>query len=338
MHVFICSPGFESALIAELGGGELLCPGVVALREARDVTDSDAVFGRQILPDATVVSGASIRELADGALSIVQPRLEQNAGAWRLDVVAPTSIDDNEPAGALARRAALVGERLIAILKERRRRLVTLRTDDARAARVQLVLVDRERLVVSVATPAPLACGGLWPSPFVGGRATVADDWDAPSSAFRKLVEALAWMGADIAGGERVVDFGAAPGGWSHVALKRGASVIAVDRADIDPRVARNPRLTHVRRTAFSFEPEEPPVDWVLCDVIATPEKSLALLERWVERSWCRRFVFHLKFKGRGDYGLARDAVKTAQGAGFAAVRAKHLFHDKNEVTIWGAR
>jgi 23S rRNA (cytidine2498-2'-O)-methyltransferase len=340
VNVFICSRGFESALEAELGGGEILCPGVVAKSEGRDVTPFDAVFARQILPDATLISGASIRALAEGALAAVWSHLDKVSGAWRIDAFAPDLVDDklNEPAGALDRRAALVGERFLAILKERRRRLFRGRTDDARAMRVQRMQIDRERLIVSAATPIELATGGLWPAPFIGGRAPIADDWDAPSSAFRKLEEALAWMDARIEAGACVVDLGAAPGGWSHIALKCGASVVAVDRADLDPRIAANPRLVHERRTAFSFEPAKPPVDWLLCDVIAVPEKSVALLGRWVERGWCRRFVVHLKFKGQSDYARVGEAVRIARGAGFATVRGKHLLHDKNEVTIWGAR
>src|SRR5262249_40303602 len=149
---------------------------------------------------------------------------------------------------------------------------------------------------------------------------------------FRKLEEALVWLGDEPRAGQRCVDLGAAPGGWSHVALKRGALVTAVDRADLDPRLAR--RVRHVRRDGFSFTPDDTPVDWLLCRIIAAPEKSLALLEKWLGAHWTRNLVFHLKFKGRGDYALAeraRDVVRAARPRDF---RVKHLFHDKNEVTV----
>src|SRR5690348_16530905 len=35
--------------------------------------------------------------------------------------------------------------------------------------------------------------------------------------------------------GARVVDLGAAPGGWTQVAVKRGASVVAIDLLPMDP-------------------------------------------------------------------------------------------------------
>src|SRR5262249_43717894 len=165
----------------------------------------------------------------------------------------------------------------------------------------------------------------------------VDDDWEAPSSAFRKLEEALAWLGRVPGQGERVVDLGAAPGSWSHVAVRRGASVIAVDRAALDARLLRNPRVRHVRADGFSYIPDAPPVDWLLCDIIAEPRKSLALLARWLDAGWCKNFVFHLKFKGRRDYRPAQDARRLVAGAGVTRHRVKHLYHDRNEVTVLGA-
>jgi 23S rRNA (cytidine2498-2'-O)-methyltransferase len=41
-------------------------------------------------------------------------------------------------------------------------------------------------------------------------------------------------------------------------------------------------------------------VDWLLCDVIAAPERSAVLLLEWLRRGWCRQFVVTLKV-GRGQ-------------------------------------
>lgn len=319
----ICTPGFEDALAEEAGRPlEVRAPGV-ALGEVADPGASDLTFARQVLPEAEEVRGRSVAQLARGALERVLPRLD---GPFRLDAGAP----DGSPLGA---RAALVAEVLLGELKERRRRVHRARTEDPAAPRLQLLLVAEDALLVSLATPAPLPRGGLWPGPFALGRAPVAADPRAPSSAYRKLLEALAWLGRDLAPGQRCVDLGAAPGGWSHVALARGARVVAVDRAELAPELLRHPRLEHVRRDAFSYAPPAP-VDWLLCDVIAEPQRSLALLDRWVAEGWCDNLVFHLKFKGRGAYA---PAFRALEGAPFAVVRQKHLVHDKNEVTLMAA-
>ena len=47
---------------------------------------------------------------------------------------------------------------------------------------------------------------------------------------------------------------------------------------------------------AFRYEPEKP-VDWLLCDIIAPPERTIKLLGRWLRNGWCRRFVVTVKLK-----------------------------------------
>ena len=69
-------------------------------------------------------------------------------------------------------------------------------------------------------------------------------------------------------------------------------------------------------------------------DVIAEPAKSLALLAKWIQKDWCKNLVFHLKFKGRRDYAAAQDAAALLAHSRFARRRVKHLFYDKNEVTV----
>jgi len=64
----------------------------------------------------------------------------------------------------------------------------------------------------------------------------------------------------------------------------------------------RDHNLTFVKGDAFSYEPPRP-VDWLVCDVIAAPERSIGLLLGWLAKKWTRRFVVTIKFKGHEDYG-----------------------------------
>ena len=68
----------------------------------------------------------------------------------------------------------------------------------------------------------------------------------------------------------------AAPGGWAYSALRRGARVTAVDRAPLLPPAGGHPNLTTVLGNAFTFTPPARPVDWLLCDVICEPPRSVA--------------------------------------------------------------
>jgi len=331
VHLFLCSTGFEGPLASEIGRhARRLCAGVVAGEGA----PADFVFARQILPDAVLVEAPSIARLADSALAHLGAALDADARPFRLDVLVP-----DDPEDPIVRRAALLEQALSERAQTRWRRLWRRRTEglDADGALAQILLLARTRLGVSVSGPAEAPGGGPWPVPFRAGRVAVADDWGAPSSAFRKLEEALAWLGRAPTPGQMCVDLGAAPGGWSHVALARGAVVTAVDRAPLSARIARHPRLTQLRRDGFSYAPAQP-VDWLLCDIIAEPRKSLALIERWLAQGWCRNLVAHLKFKGRLDYGPAQEARAFLATRGLYRWRVKHLYHDRNEVTVLAAR
>src|SRR4029079_14804679 len=107
------------------------------------------------------------------------------------------------------------------------------------------------------------------------------------------------WIGAD----STCVDLGASPGSWSYVALNRGARVLAVDRAPLRQDLMSHPRVTFRKGDAFSFDPGAS-VDWLLCDVIAAPERTIELLLRWVRRRQAACFVATIKFKGTDDYGM----------------------------------
>lgn len=335
LDIYLVKPRYESALLEELGGfGETLAPGVVKGR-ARPRAETDLVFARQVLPGAELHTEASVGLLAERAFEQVAAQLD-GKGAWALHAFAPDDPDKPWREASHGARAKLVRERFVALMSERRRRTSREETH-AEAARylVQLFLIDRERLAVSLVDLARLPDGSPWPAPWPGGRAPIQDDKSAPSRAYRKLEEALAWCRAGFEPNQRCVDLGAAPGGWSYVALQAGARVVAVDRAPLEPPASGHRGLRAVQGDAFRYEPEDPPVDWLLSDVIAEPDKSAQLLQRWLEADWCRRFIVHLKFKGQGHYRLAFETLRILRAVR-PHVRAKQLVSDKNELTFFG--
>lgn len=328
MHAFLCAPGFESVLADELGG-RVLVPGVVTTPAADG--PRDPVYGRQVLPNARRISGESIRGLARDALDAVWPALKAQM-TWRLDVITSDAPAESAP-GELARRASLLDGVLREEVRGRRTGLFKVLGDSPSSARLQVLLTHRDQALVSLSAPRQLGCGALWPSPFAAGRVPVLADKRPPSLAYRKLTEALAWLRHAPLPGERVVDLGASPGGWSWVLLEHGALVLGVDKGAMHPSILERPGFTHARRDGFTYEPEAP-VDWLVCDIIAEPEKSAALFERWTAARWYRRAVFHLKMRGQPERALIDRAVECATRAGYTSVRCKHLAHDKNEVTL----
>ena len=162
----------------------------------------------------------------------------------------------------------------------------------------------------------------------------MADDPQAPSRSYLKVEEAYGILGREPAAGETVADLGAAPGGWSYSAARRGAIVTAVDNGPLKAG-AIHPGVTHLTEDAFKFRPD-PAVDWLFCDMVEDPERILALTERWLAEGWCRGFIVNLKF-GRHDPLRLLDLAQVLRRRG-PSLRARHLFHDREELTLVGER
>ena len=176
---------------------------------------------------------------------------------------------------------------------------------------------------------------------YLNGPSRMADDAAAPSRSYLKVEEAYGIVGAEPQPGERVCDLGAAPGGWSYSAAKRGARVVAVDNGPLKGGARSHPLIEHRRADAFGFRPGAGEAfAWLFCDLVEDPQKVLRLIVRpWLGGRWCRRFVVNLKF-GRVD-PIALLGRLRAPGSPLAAraqgVRIVHLYHDRDELTVAGA-
>jgi 23S rRNA (cytidine2498-2'-O)-methyltransferase len=348
---FVTEPGFERALREELGLAgvavdEGAAPAGLVLTRGPGAPGLDPAFAWQRLPACARVTDTSAARLAKAAFDLIAEPLDR-CDHWTLHTYSlPRPADSTAP--PLTGRASLVNDALLDLLRRLRRRtdrrrlpadaLTQEQAADPTLTLVQVLLLDREAALVSVGSPAPLPTFGVDPEPrWPGAVPPIDDDRGAPSSAYRKAEEAFARLGAAPATGERVVDLGGSPGGWTWTALKRGARVLAIDRAPLEPPVHGHPLLEERQGDAFKFEPDvaDGPRDWLLCDVIAAPERTLALLDRWLAEGWCRRFVVNVKFKG-DDRRAALAALRDLLARHGARARVKHLVHDKNEVTAFG--
>ena len=133
-----------------------------------------------------------------------------------------------------------------------------------------------------------------------------------------------------------VVDLGAAPGGWTWAALKRGARVIAVDFADLKAHVESHPRCEHSLDNGYAFMPTRP-VDWMFCDMIVRPLATLGLLDRWLEQKACRKFVVNVKFRGKEPETILAAIEELRQKHQLSRLIIKHLYYDRNEITLIGS-
>jgi 23S rRNA (cytidine2498-2'-O)-methyltransferase len=167
-------------------------------------------------------------------------------------------------------------------------------------------------------------------APYPNGEIVfVEDKVGPPSRAYLKLWEALVRLRRWPQPGERCVDLGACPGGWTYVLAKLGAAVVAVDKAALDPKVAAMPGVEWRGESAFAIEPESiGPVDWLFSDIICYPSRLLRLVERWRASGLVKNFVCTLKFQGETDHESA-SAFAALPGA-----QVLHLHHNKHELTF----
>ena len=192
-------------------------------------------------------------------------------------------------------------------------------------------------------SPAPTAPLGSWTlldehiliaaahcsSPFRHGEIEFVENRTAPPNrAYLKLWEIFTLLGRMPGPGERCLDLGSSPGGWTWVLHELGAEVISVDKAPLDPAIAALPRVDFRQQSAFALQPADTgPVDWLCSDVICYPERLLRLVRGWLDSGAARNFVCTIKFQGATDHAVTRE---------FAAIpgsRVLHLHHNKHELT-----
>ena len=149
-----------------------------------------------------------------------------------------------------------------------------------------------------------------------------------PSRAYLKLFEALTLLRAQPGPGERCLEIGASPGGWTWVLGTLGAQVLALDRAPLAANVARLSNVEARLGNGFAATPDRiGPVEWLFSDVICYPDKLYDYVRLWLDSGRCRKFVCTLKFQGAEQYAAI------ARFAALPGGRLLHLFHNRHELT-----
>jgi 23S rRNA (cytidine2498-2'-O)-methyltransferase len=250
-------------------------------------------------------------------------------GAYALHVWTPDSPQGNVRA-TLARSLEEQLGHILSQVKPDVPRVEAQRLSQYNAARLlQVCVVDADRLAVGCDTPSAAI------SLAHGGRSRTSVEGHLPSRSARKLEEALQWLRTSPGAGEVCVDLGAAPGGWTHVASSHGAKVIAVDLAALQADVAARRSVRVVRQNAFQFTPDEP-VDWLFCDMAYRPLEVAALLAKWARQRWARLLVANIKLPMTKKVETLQRVKQLLQEGGWRELRAKQLYHDRDEVTIRG--
>lgn len=152
-----------------------------------------------------------------------------------------------------------------------------------------------------------------------------------PNRAYLKLWEALTLLEKYPKQGDSVLDLGASPGGWTYVMQSLGATVTAVDKASLDPGIAKLPRISYLKQSAFAIEPAtwDQSYDWVLSDIACYPERAYTLIMKWIASGKAKQMIFTIKLQGKIDLAIMKQ---------FQAIPNSYttnMFYNKHEATFF---
>jgi len=342
--LYYCRAGFEPELAAELmtrasrsghgayprfdaqGGFLRLIPVDGAVEPlAAALPLQDLIFARQALRALPPLSGLP-RD--DRLTPIVESLL---ASGWTVDAIWHETPDTN--AGKALNRLTRVLERPLASVLRKRGVLKS----HAQGRRLHCFWSRGDCVQLGLSLPGQRS---EWP----GGVLRLRAPRDAPSRSTLKLEEA--WhqfipreeWDTRLAEGMTAADLGAAPGGWTYQLVRRGMHVHAVDNGPMDPQLMATTQVEHHRADAYAWRPPRQ-VDWLVCDMVDQPARVTARVTEWLAGGWCREAVFNLKLPMKQRWAMVQSCLADLQqglaSAGVSAtVRARQLYHDREEITV----
>jgi 23S rRNA (cytidine2498-2'-O)-methyltransferase len=169
-----------------------------------------------------------------------------------------------------------------------------------------------------------------------GGLIPVEVPDDAPSRAFAKIEEAIAWCALPITAGQVALEIGAAPGGAVLALARRGLTVYGVDTGELAPAVRALPGVHHLAMKVGALRWEQLParVDWLLVDVNLAPQVALHEVARLMPklRPTLRGAVITLKLNDLAFVDALPSLTRRIAELGLANVRLRHLPSNRREI------
>ena len=180
--------------------------------------------------------------------------------------------------------------------------------------------------------------------PYPGGLVKISLPEEAPSRAYLKMEQALAWAGLDGAGklnGKTAIELGCSPGGASYALLRRGANVIGVDTATVssvvrDFKGETGARFTHLQCSVGQLPDQELPrrVDILVSDMNIAPPVALRYIERVQHRVQARVLILTLKLNDITMEKSVGAFIKHVNKFAPGPVRAMQLPANRSEFCV----
>jgi 23S rRNA (cytidine2498-2'-O)-methyltransferase len=282
----------------------------------------DTIFPRQLLLAFATFDNLPRKDRLTPMLAAIEARGTRYVDCW----VESADSDSGKELAALCKS---FGNAVIGALRQRRW------LDPASTRRLHVFFASGEQVVLA---DADVDAAAPWP----GGIPRLKFPKDAPSRSTLKLEEALLVL---LTPGERerwlkpgmtAVDLGASPGGWTWQLTNRSMRVTAIDNGPMDKALLQSGIVTHLREDGFRYRPRRA-VDWLVCDMVEQPRRIATLIAGWLGDGACRYTIFNLKLpmkKRFEEVNLCMDIVRAAA----SDVRARQLYHDREEITVFARR
>ena len=339
-----CRAGFEPELAGELSDRAAEAGFAGYARTERDsghvvyaCEDADGLS--RALPWASLIfARQKLRLLADlrglDPRDRIAPMLAALQGRARFGTLV-MEHPDSDAAKPLAGLARSLGNALRPAL--RKAGLLSAQ-DDARLPRLHVCFVAGDHALLAASDPADSA---PWPL----GIPRLRMHADAPSRSALKLEEALLVLLDEgerrrlLRDGMRAADLGAAPGGWTWVLTRHGLRVQSIDNGPLRQHVLDTGLVEHLRADGFSWQPAQA-LDWMVCDMVEQPRRVAERMATWLREGWCRHAIFNLKLPMKKRWQETRLCLDlfAAQAGEPLAIRAKQLYHDREEITVFATR
>jgi 23S rRNA (cytidine2498-2'-O)-methyltransferase len=344
----------QLAQIDELAPGVILCTGAIGTYSGNDLSPADGrealslrtnsatgqnrpIFVRHIAPVQTTIgltnSPRDLEEIAVALAALPSMALLERGTHF---AVQTRFVQTDKTLGERPYSSGQINQALAEVIGEE-----TGAVED----------VKKPQVVVSLLCTTHKGYLGISPveenlSSWPGGARRFAQTPEQISRAEFKLLEALEVFGLQLPSQGRALDLGAAPGGWTRIALEAGLQVVAVDPARLDSRLAKQKRLDHYRGYAEDYLEEairkRYRFDIIMNDMRMDARDAARLL---VKASTCLKTDgFVLSVFKLPHATLQIDPIITLKEAlnilnqCYGIVQARQLFHNRQEVTVVAAQ
>ncbi len=279
------------------------------------------------------VTSSESATLVEEALQLIEPIDFDQMHVWQRDAAIPGS-GGFEPFGTeLATTAAQL---LSQALKQKRgRSLRPNRTAKADQTVLDVVLVEPDQWWIGWHIASSI------PARWIGGVPPLERDDDLISRAYYKLAEAVAWSQFPFRRGDLVIELGSAPGGATEFLLEQDTEVVAVDPADLDPEIAKHPKVLHLKMRSKDVSKKELSVArWLVADLNVAPNYTLDTVNDFVNNQHLhlRGLILTLKLTKWELADELEGCRKRVKDWGFDLVKTRQLAFNRQEICLIALR